>query len=135
MAGAACRALGAIRSKLKNLKDCGYNSFNILFTSGVLTIADYSAAIWGTKNFAKTEQVSYKAARYFMGVHRFAPIEALLGDMGWSTARSRHKLLILKYWNHLCELPESRVTRKVFNWDRLYKNTRGTWSCAAFQVN
>ena len=51
--------------------------------------------------------------------------------MGWSTARSRHKLLILKYWNHLCELPESRVTRKVFNWDRLYKNTRGTWSCAA----
>ena len=82
LSDAAGRALGAIRSKLKNLKECGYNSFNTLYTSGVLSVADYSAGVWGTKVFPKSEQIQYKAARYFLGVHRFAPIEALLGDMG-----------------------------------------------------
>ena len=62
LADAAGRAPGAIRSKLKNLKECGFNSFSTLFNSGVITIADYGAAVWGTKNFPKTEQVSYKAA-------------------------------------------------------------------------
>ena len=90
LAGAATRALGAIHSKFKDIKQCGYNTFNTLFNSGVLSISDYSAEIWATKNFPKIEQVSYKAARYFLGVHRFAPVDALLGDMGWSTAKTRH---------------------------------------------
>ena len=134
LADAACRALGAIRSKIQYIKPCGYKTFNTLFSSGVISISDYSAAIWGTKSFPKIEQVSYKAARYFLGVHRFAPVEALLGDMGWSSARNRHKLLILKFWNRLCCLPESRVTRKIFEWDREFSNFRGTWSFAAKQL-
>ena len=56
-----------------------------------------------------------------------APTEGLLGDMGWSTARTRHRLLILKFWNRLCNLHTSRLTRRVFDWDRLYTNKRGTW--------
>ena len=129
LSNAAGRALGAIRSKLKNLKECGYNSFNTLFNAGVLSIADYSAGVWGTKSFAKTEQIQYKAARYFLGVHRFAPIEALLGDMGWTTARTRHKILMLKLWNRFCYLPADRITKYVFEWDcKNYGNTRGAWS-------
>ena len=134
LADAACRALGAIRSKLKNLKSCGYNTFNTLVMSGVLTISDYSAGIWGTKKFPKSEQVGYKAARYFMGVHRFAPIDALLGDMGWLSAKSRHKTLLLKQWNRFCNLPENRLTRRVFEWDHLYSNKRGAWSSAAKHI-
>lgn len=128
LADAAIRALGKIRSKLKTLKECGVNSFNTLFKSGVLTIADYGAGIWGTKIYSKTEQVSYRAARYFLGVHRFAPIEALLGDMGWVAAKTRHKLLAISYWNRLCNLNSERLTRRVFDWDRSFSNKKGTWS-------
>lgn len=128
LAASAVRALGEIRSKLKNLKECGYNSFNTLFNSCVLSIADYSAGIWGTKIFPKIEQVQYRAARYFMGVHRFAPIESLLGDMGWSSSKTRHNSLILRFWNRLCVLNESRLTKKVFDWDRQYTCRRGTWT-------
>ena len=93
------------------------------------------AAIWGIKNIPKNfEQLTYKAARYFLGVHRYAPIEALLGDMGWTSARNRHKILLLKFWNRLCIIPESRITRKVFEWDRRFVNTRGTWSHAVREV-
>ena len=52
LADAAGRALGAIRSKLKHLKQSGYKTFNTLFNSGVLSIADYCAAVWGTKKNA-----------------------------------------------------------------------------------
>ena len=129
LAGAACRALGAIRSKLKNLKEIGYNSYNTLFNTGVLTISEYSAGVWGTKIYPKSEQVQYKAARYFLGVHRFAPIESLLGDMGWMATRTNHKLHILKLWNRLCILPQNRLTNHVFNWDyEFYGNKKGSWS-------
>ena len=47
--------------------------------------------------------------------------------MGWSTARTRHRLLILKFWTRLCSLHCSRLTRRVFDWDRLYTHKRGTW--------
>ena len=126
MADAAGRALGCIRTKLKYLKECGYKSFNTLFQTGVLSIADYSAGVWGTKIFPKIEQVQHKAARYFLGVHKFAAVDALLGDLGWKTAKSRHKLLNIKWWNHLCNLPISRITRTVFDWDRLFTNRKGT---------
>ena len=128
LADAAGRALGLIRSKLKNLKSVGYNTFNTLFQSGVLSIADYSAGIWGTKVFPKTEQIQYKGARYFLGVHQFASTNCLLGDMGWINANSRHKILILKLWNRFCEMNESRLTKKIFVWDISHSHKKGTWS-------
>ena len=42
--------------------------------------------------------------------------------MGWSTARIRHRLLIFEFLE-----PTSRLTRRVFDWDRLYTNNKGTW--------
>ena len=36
--------------------------------------------------------------------------------------------MILRYWNRLCGLNESRLTKKVFDWDRQYANRRGTWA-------
>ena len=86
LAESAGRALGAIRSKLRYLKECRVKTFNSLFTAGVLSICDYGAGVWGTHIFPCTEQVQYKAARYFLGAHWFAPIKFLLGDIGWWSA-------------------------------------------------
>ena len=134
LADAAGRALGAIRTKLKYLKECGFKSFNTLFKCGVLSISDYAAGVWGTKRFNKTEQVMYRGARYFLGVHRFASIDALLGDLGWVPAQTRHKELILKLWNRLCQMPLDRITRQVFDWDLLYSTSRGSWSFIAKSI-
>ena len=97
--------------------------------------------VWGerfkestSKIFEKIEQVSYRGARYYLGVHRFASTNALLGDLGWTSARTRHKLLILKLWNRLCEMPLNRLTKKVFSWDLLYSTRRGTWSYNAKNI-
>ena len=94
LADAGGRALGAIRTKLKYLKECGFNSFfNTLFRSGVLSITDYAAGVRGTRAFTKTEPVQYKGSRYFLEVHRFAPNDALLGDLGWVSSQTKHTFL------------------------------------------
>ena len=93
LAESAGRALGAIRTKLKYLKECGFKSFNTLFECGVLSICDYAAGVWGTKRYNKIEQVLYRGARYFLGVHRFASVDAILGDLGWEPAYKRHESL------------------------------------------
>ena len=39
-----------------------------------------------------------------------------------------------KYIHRLCGIPESRITRKIFDWDRQFTNVKGTWSYAAREV-
>ena len=54
--------------------------------------------------------------------------------MGWLSALSRHKILILKFWNLLCKLPSTRLTKRVFDWDCQSTNIKGTWTYAVRQI-
>ena len=55
--------------------------------------------------------------RYFKGVHCSAPTLAVAGDMGWTACKDRWALSILRYWNRLIAMDESRLTKRIFNWD------------------
>ena len=63
----------------------------------------------------------------FLGVHHFAPTPMLLGDAGWMTCHSRHKLAALRLWNRLVTLPSTRLTSTVFLWDLSFGNKSNTW--------
>jgi len=128
LSDSASGALGAIRYKLKFLKECRCGTFTKLFTSCVCPILEYGAGVWGMKYFECIEQVQRKAMRYFLGVHRFAPIDFIVGDFGWETCFSRQKLAVLRLWNRLLSLPTNRVTSKIFKWDLNYSSKMGSWS-------
>ena len=49
LASGASRALGLLRFKLRSLKECRYSTFTKLYTSCVVPILDYGAAVWGYK--------------------------------------------------------------------------------------
>ena len=66
-----------------------------------------------------------KAARYFLGVHRYSPNAVLHGDTGWLTDKYQRYLAILRFWNRLIGMPNDRVTKKIFNWD--FDNDRNGW--------
>ena len=116
LADSAGRALGGIISKIKTLKDCGYKTYTRLFESGVLPILNYGSEIWGFGNFPKCDSIMNRAMRYFMGVHRFAPTDGVQGDMGWMSLRYRRYIAMLKFWNRLVKMNESRLTKRVFLW-------------------
>ena len=78
------RALGAMISKIHSCKDKGYNTYSKLFNSCVAPVIDYCSGVWGFKQFNKIDTVQNRAIRYFLGVHRFTPLLAINGEMGWT---------------------------------------------------
>ena len=77
------RALGSIISKFKQLKNVGYHTFTKLYDTGVSSISSYGTSIWGFGKDKYGQHIQNRATRYFLGVHKKAPIHALQADMGW----------------------------------------------------
>ena len=117
LAGGAGRGLGKIFSTHKRLHGMGYKTFTTMYEGMVDPIILYGAGVWGLKRFGCTEAVQNRAQRIFLGVHKYACNEAVNGDMGWRTVATKQKIWVLRLWNHLCEMEENRLCKKVFNID------------------
>ena len=116
LSNAGSRALGAIISKFKSLKDVGYNTFKHLYDSGVTPILEYGSGVWGYVKSKEIETVQNRAMRFFLGVHRFAPIAGIIGDMGWTRPFLRRYLCMVRLWNRLLTMDDNRITKKIFLW-------------------
>lgn len=121
----ASRALGGIINKIHNMKEFGFKSYEKLVSNCVFPVLDYCSTVWGYKQYQQLDNVQHRAIRYFLGVHRFAPIAAITGDIGWLPAKYRRWLNMLRYWNRLVALDSGRITRAVFEHD--YRLGRNNW--------
>ena len=92
-----------------------YSTYSKLYNACVVPVIDYAASIWGYKNFTKPNTIQNKAMRIYLGVHRFAPVAGLEGDMGWLSPQYRRWLEMLRFWNRLISLEDTRLTKKLFN--------------------
>ena len=126
LAKASSRALSSVLSKYKEFKGLDYNSYSKLYKSCICTVMDYSSAIWGFKQYDKIDTVHNRAMRAFLGVHRFTSVPAISGDMAWLTPKSRRHLEIVRFWLRLSEMDDSRLTKKVYLWDK--GRTKGSWT-------
>ena len=73
----------------------GFDTYSKCFNSYICPILDYGAEICGYCNSNKSESVQNKAIRVSLGVHKFASIDFLSGDMGWLPGKIRKKLSML----------------------------------------
>ena len=64
--------------------------------------------------------VHNRAIRMFLGVHRFAPISAITGDMGWVPSKIRRFVNMFRFWNRLIKMNDNRLTKKIFQWDKSF---------------
>ncbi len=80
-------------------------------------ILDYGSEIWGYKSFNKIDAIQNKAIRIYLGVHRFAPTADVSGDMGWTHSSVRHKVYMIRFWNKIVSLDNSRLPRKLLESD------------------
>ena len=118
LAAAASRALGSVINKLKICKDLGYGTFSQLYAACVSPVLNYAAGVWGAVQSPALDAVENRAVRCFLGVHKFVPVLAALGDMGWVPGSVQRKCEMVRLWNRLVNLPENRVTKKVFLWSK-----------------
>ena len=98
-----------------------------MFNSCVVPVSDYCSGIRGFKQFNKIDTLQNRAIRYFLGVHRFTPILAINGEMGWTLSTHRRWVNMIRLWNRLISMDDNRLTKYVFNSD--YTATGKTW-CA-----
>lgn len=109
MLTAGDRALDAIISKIKNYKDVGFKTYSKLYSSGEVPVTDSCSA----------------TIRYYMTVHRCAPVLALTGDMGLISTQHRRLANMFKLWIRLVILGNDRLTRKLFIY--VYNTTGKIW--------
>jgi hypothetical protein len=79
LAKAAGRALGGIISKYKYHKDLDYASYTKLYHTCVCTVIYYGSTVWGYTNYNKPNTVHNRAIRTFLGVHKYASVQAMYG--------------------------------------------------------
>ena len=79
-----------------------------------------AAEIWGFKEFSKCNNVQNRAMRYYLGVHKFAPVVGMQGDLGWLSPKYRHYGCMLRYWNRLCSMNGERLIKHIFNFECLH---------------
>ncbi len=123
LANAAGRALGSMINKYKGMGEMGYSTYTKLFESLVCPVMDYSSSIWGGKSYDCLNNISYRAQRFFTGVHRLCPVDGFTGDMGWVSNRIRWKVEALRLWNRLIKTDNNRLVHKIFKWDMTCHHT------------
>ncbi len=121
----ASRALCSIISKFKSLKNVGFETFSKLYQSGVVPIVDYCSGILGYGNLQICRKIQQRALRYYCGVHPKTPLLALEGDTEWIHPNVRRHTEMLRFWNRVLNMDESRFTRKMFEYD--YKRCKKNW--------
>ncbi len=125
LSGAADRTLGSIILKFKSLKNVGFETFSKLYHSGVAPIMDYYSGIWGYGNLEMCQKIQQCAIRFYLGVHPKTPLLALEGDVGSKYPNVRSHTEMLRFWNRVLNMDESRLTRQMFEYD--YKRCKINW--------
>ena len=130
---AASTAFGKLISTCQSLKDVGYNTYCQLYDPLVEPVQDYASEIWGFKNTEICNKVHENARRFYLGVHKFTPLPALYGEMGWIAVKYRHYLSTFRFWNRMMKLPNTSITRHVFQRDiDLSMTNKNNW-CSNFK--
>jgi hypothetical protein len=114
IASAGGRALGKVISKFKQIKNIGFNTFKKLFENGVDPVLSYGAEIWGNYDSVEIERVQNRACRYYLGVSSLTPLPFLNGDVGWIPCKYKRYSHMIRYWNRLIKMENSRLTKKLF---------------------
>ena len=111
---AAGRALGSNINTIHWLKECDFKTYEKHYNACVVPVLDYCSSVWSFKLYQKIDNVQNRAMRCFLGVHRFTPILAMVGDTGWLPSVYRRWLAMLRLWNRLTSMDVNKLTKQVF---------------------
>ena len=85
-----------------------------------------SIRVW-IQDFACCTGIQNRAAPYYLGVHKFTPILALRGELGWHSVYIDRWVSVCRYWNRLVGMDTDRLTYQVFLWDLNRSNIHKIW--------
>lgn len=72
---------------------------------------------WTETDLAKLEVIQNTVGRMALGASKWTAVEAIRGDLGWSTFSERLMKAVLLYKVRIERMNDSRLVRKVFEWN------------------
>ena len=115
---AGSRALGAIISKHYSSKGLSFPVFEKLYFNTVVPVTDYASEVWGYKTYDFADKIQFRAIRTQLGVGKRAPLPYLSGETGWLDTKLRRQLNMIRLWLRVINMPENRIPKKIFSWDK-----------------
>ena len=85
--------------------------------------------VWTRKDLNRLEVLQNMTGRIALGANRYVAVEAIRGDMGWSTFRERLAKAVLRYRVRLQRMDGSKWAKKVYEW-----NVYGQWAQESFDI-
>ncbi len=110
----ASRALGLLISKDKAAGGMPFECFSKCFECIVQATIDYGSSVWGTNDYSCIDAVQNRACRYFLGLGKYAPNNAVSGDMGWSTSHHKQWICVTRKWLRLLVMDDTLLTKQIF---------------------
>ncbi|XP_053380394.1 uncharacterized protein LOC128548887 [Mercenaria mercenaria] len=124
VAQSASRALGLLIAKCKAIGGFTYDVYTKLYNSLVWPVIDYGSAIWGLKSFSCINAIHNRAMRFFLGVGKYTPNAAVVGEMGWDPPIVRQWKTICNLWCRMSSLSFRRINRRVALWAQSKASSR-----------
>ena len=114
VAQSASRALGLLITKDKIFGGMSFQCFHKRYESLVQSVIDYSSAVWGTRSYSWIDAVQNRACRYFLGLGKYAPNQAINGDMGWKQPEHRQWLAVARKFCRMIHMDDVLLTNQIF---------------------
>ena len=140
LADIASRAFGALIAKYYENNGMGFRTYKKLYDACITTVSDYSAGVWGLGLYPKLNSVHNRALRTYLGVHKYAPIEALSGELSFTPPSVHRKVEMVCFWNRIIKMPDYRRPKIIYNLEYQHKNSwcrdlmsifdQTNWRCA-----
>ena len=118
LSNAASRSAGRIINIFRKLKNLGIKTYESLYKSYVLPIMNYGSAVWGFAQYSKPQILQNRLSRFYLGVHRFAPVASTKIEMNWLDTRETRWIEMIRYHNVIVSMEKDRLPRMVYEWDK-----------------
>ena len=90
-----------------------------MYESCVTSISDYAGEVIGFTQFERSVQLQARAIRAYLGLPRNSCRVGVLSEVNWLLPEYRTCLKMIRQYNRILKMDEERLTKKVYNWDRL----------------
>ena len=131
LSDSAGRALSSIFGKLIKNGGFPYITFTTLVECCVNSIAQYSSEVWGYERYNSTLKIHLRAARFYLGLPKNAPIPSILAEIDWLEPVYNTQIKMIRQYHRIIKMDNSRLTKIVLLWDQelsAQNNAITTWS-------
>ena len=95
LTAAASRSFGRTHSIFKSVGNLGIHTYETLYESYIDPILNYASGVWGFSDFTPPKVLHNRIMRFYLGVHKFAPVTATKLEMDWLESAINDGLICL----------------------------------------